>query len=178
MTTDMAEATRWFLSSSRNYLMAEYLPKIEKCLEQIDESDLWWKPNEETNSIGNLILHLCGNVRQWIISGVGGEIDGRDRQSEFDKKGGVSSRELLDRLTATLREADAVLGSLRPDDWDSRRTIQGNDVSIFEAIYHVVEHFSMHAGQIAYVTKLRAGRDLEFYDVKDGIARPKWGQPR
>jgi uncharacterized damage-inducible protein DinB len=158
--------------------MADYLPKIEKCLQQIDESDLWWRPNEETNSIGNLILHLCGNVRQWIISGLGGEIDKRERQAEFDKKDGLSRSELLDLLSTTLREADAVLESLRPDDWDARRLIQGNDVSVFEAVYHVVEHFSMHAGQIAYVTKLRIGRDLEFYDVKDGIAKPKWGRPR
>lgn len=172
----MKEMASWFVSSSRRYLASEYPAKILECLDMLNDADIWWRSNEESNSIGNLILHLCGNVRQWIVSGIGGEVDKRDRQGEFDVREGLSKKELSDRLTSTLEEVDAVLGKVDLEQWCSRRMIQGTEVSTFEAIYHVVEHFSMHTGQIAYIAKLRCGRDLGFYDVKDGIATPKWGR--
>lgn len=163
-----------FIDQSRNYLSSEYLPKLRRCVQAITDEDLWWRPNARTNSIGNLLLHLAGNVRQWIVSGIGGESDTRERQKEFDADRERSREELVEMLEDTLGEVDRVLSQLRPERLLERRIIQGREVSVFEALYHVVEHFGMHTGQVIYVTKLRTGTDLQFYETEAGIARPKW----
>jgi uncharacterized damage-inducible protein DinB len=160
-----------FLDQSRRYLGDQYLPKIAACVERLSAEDLWWRDNPASNSAGNLLLHLAGNMRQWIISGLGGAPDHRQRQREFDARDGGSAAELLEQLRNTVREADAVLAALEPESLLERRVIQGKDVTVLEAIYHVVEHFSMHTGQIIFLTKLRTGQDLEFYQVVDGVTR-------
>ena len=163
-----------FIDQSRNYLSSEYLPKIRRCVQAITDEDLWWRPNARSNSIGNLVLHLAGNVRQWIVSGIGGEADTRERQQEFDADRERSGEELVGMLEGTLVEVDGVLAQLRPEQLLERRFIQGREVSVLEALYHVVEHFGMHTGQVIYITKLRTGIDLEFYESEAGNARPKW----
>jgi uncharacterized damage-inducible protein DinB len=163
-----------FIDQSRTYLSSEYLPKIRRCIDAIDEQDVWWRPNSQSNSIGNLILHLAGNVRQWVVSGIAARPDVRERQKEFAAEGGLSRRELLELLEQTLREVDEVLAHLEADRLLERRVIQGREVTVLEAVYHVVEHFGMHTGQIIYITKARTGRDLTFYEVEAGIATPRW----
>ena len=177
MVTDVAPA---FIEASRKHLTGEYLPKIQKCLETLAEEDIWWRPGPASNSAGNLVLHLCGNARQWIVHGVGGAPDLRERSEEFAIEGGIGSAQLAHHLETTLADVDAVLAAVerdvtgRPDVLLGRRVIQGLDVSVLEAIYHVVEHFSQHAGQIFYITKMRTGGDLAFWEVSDGVARPNW----
>lgn len=163
-----------FIDRSRYYLGAEYLPKIRRCVAVMTEEDLWWRPHARSNSIGNLLLHLSGNIRQWVVSGIGGEPDVRQRQTEFDADGAHSGTELMDLLETTLRDVDRVLSGLSPAALLERRVIQGRDVTVLEALYHATEHFGMHTGQIIYIAKLRTGADLEFYDVEDGVARPQW----
>ena len=157
-----------FIAESRRYLRGEYLPKIAACVERLSDDDVWWRPNEESNSIGNLMLHLAGNVRQWIIAGVGELPDTRNRQAEFDERRQIPRDQLIEELDRTLREADVVLATLLPGALAADRTIQGRPVSVFDAVYHVVEHFSMHVGQIAYLTKARTGKELGFYRNDDG----------
>jgi uncharacterized damage-inducible protein DinB len=157
----MTDFTRAFIARSRHYLGEDFLPKIERCLEELSEEDIWWRPNEASNSIGNLVLHLSGNVRQWIISGVGGAPDLRDRDQEFEQRAPITTERLLERLAATVREADAVLAGLDPAGMLEQRRIQGFDITVGEAVYHVVEHFAMHTGQITLLTKTRLGKDLE-----------------
>lgn len=157
-----------FIAYARSYLSKDYLPKIERCLADLTDSDLWWRYNPESNTIANLLLHLSGNVRQWIVSGVGGAPDMRIRQQEFDADNSVeaySRSELLTRLKLALNDADNIMAGLTPADLLSIRQIQGYDVTVLEAIFHVVEHFSMHTGQIIYMTKALTARDLQFYDL-------------
>ncbi len=156
----MPDAAQVFIEQSRRYLSDHYLPKIEGCLEKLADEDLWWRPNEASNSVGNLLLHLAGNVRQWIVSGVGGGPDARQRQQEFDERAEIPGPVLLARLKAAVEEADRVLAGLDPTHLLDVCRIQERDVSVLEAVYHVVEHFSTHTGQIAYVAKLRVGVDL------------------
>ncbi len=171
----MSDVAQTFIDQSRRFLLVEYLRKIEQCVAELSDEDLWWRPNEVSNSVGNLLLHLAGNVRQWIIHGVGGAADVRQRPQEFDERHGSSAEPLLARLRQTLDEADRVLAGLDPADLPGPRCIQGIDVTVFEAVYHVVEHFSTHVGQIVYVTKLRTGRDLQFYEMNaDGSVRRGW----
>ena len=170
----MTEASQAFIDRSRHYLSAEYLPKIRLCLEQLTDDDVWWRANEASNSIGNLMLHLAGNARQWIVGGVGRMPDARDRQAEFDQREVIPAAELLARLTRTIAEVDAVLAAVTPVDLQQLRRIQGRDITVLEAIYHVVEHFAMHTGQIILLAKIRSAAEIRFYDVKDGVTRPRW----
>jgi uncharacterized damage-inducible protein DinB len=171
----MSELTE-FLDYSASKL-DELGSRIETCLEQLNEEQVWARGKDNENAIGNLVLHLCGNVRQWIISNVGGQPDRRDRDAEFAARAGVSKAELRQRLHATVAEALVVIRSLPEQRLSERHTIQGYDVSVMEAIYHVVEHFSMHTGQIIFATKMLTSADLGFYRhlQPDAERRPQSG---
>jgi len=140
----------------------QYLSRISRCLGQLSEQDIWWRPNLASNSAGNLVLHLAGNVRQWIVSGVGGAPDIRMRDTEFAERGPIPKRALIARLRATVREAKIILTKLPAEALLESHYIQGFHVSGLEGVAHVYEHFSYHAGQIIYLTKLKRGQDLRF----------------
>ncbi len=163
-----------FISHARSFLIEDYLPKIERCLDQLDDENVWWRGNDESNSIGNLLMHLSGNVRQWIVSGVGGAADSRERQLEFDARSGPGRAELLAMLKDSLQNASSVLSNLKSSALLEQRTIQGSEVTVLEAIFHVVEHFSMHTGQIILQTKLLTKKDLRFYDLSTGDPVATW----
>jgi uncharacterized damage-inducible protein DinB len=166
--------SRAFISCASKFLMDEYLPKIERCLEKLTDKQIWWRANEESNSIGNLILHLCGNARQWIIAGVGSQADNRNRDSEFQQRDPIPRAELLTLLRSTLSEIQVTLQTLDPATVLEHRKIQGHDVDILEAIFHVTEHFSMHTGQIIMLTKMLASSDLRFYGFEDSVPVERW----
>ncbi|HSA55773.1 MAG TPA: DinB family protein [Gemmatimonadaceae bacterium] len=161
-----------FLERSRYYLCTEYPVKVRAAVEALPQDRLWWRPNEQVNSVGNLLLHLSGNVRQWIVSGVGGQPDVRKRNMEFAARGGATAADMLGGLDATLREADAVLRAILPSELLARRSIQGRDTTVMEAVYHVVEHFAGHTGQIIWIVKMLAPGAIRFYEDGEGIARP------
>ena len=169
--TPIAEA---FITRAAAYFSTEYLPKIERCLEQLDDTQIWWRPNAKSNSIGNLVLHLCGNARQWIVAGVGGKQVARDRDAEFAQTEIVERDRLRELLRSTVAEVVATLDALDPQTLLETRRIQGNDVDVLEAVFHVTEHFSMHTGQIILLTKLLTARDLRFYDFEDGTPVHRW----
>lgn len=170
----MAETGQAFIDQARALLLTDYLPKIERCLERLTDEQTWWRAGEESNSIGNLLRHLSGNVRQWIVCGVGGAPDRRNRQLEFDAREIVPRAELLDQLKRTLDEVDETLARLAPSGLLEPRRIQGCDVTALEAVFHVVEHFSMHTGQIILITKMLTSVDLRFYDFSGGAPAANW----
>jgi uncharacterized damage-inducible protein DinB len=138
-------------------------PRITKCLEQLSEKEVWQRPNDSSNSIGNLILHICGNMRQYIISSIGGEQDRRERDKEFSATGGYTKAELLQRLETTVNEAVQVVKDATIDELLRIRSVQGYNYSGVGNIIHVTEHYSYHAGQVAFWTKLLKNKDLGFY---------------
>jgi uncharacterized damage-inducible protein DinB len=168
---DLAAA---FVESSRRYLFESFLPRLRVALDRISDADLWWRPNDASNSAGNIVLHLCGNARQWIVSGVGGAPDVRRRQQEFDERGPLPRAQLLATLDATFLDIDRTLSALDPAALLERRVIQGKEVTLLEAILHVVEHVSHHTGQILWIAKARTGADLGLWKVEEGVATPTW----
>jgi uncharacterized damage-inducible protein DinB len=170
----MNEIGQTFIASARASFAEDYLPKIERCLELLTDDQIWWRANPQSNSIGNLLLHLSGNVRQWIVCSLGGALDERNRDSEFSERRIFPRDELLARLRQTLTEADHTLAKFDPDQLLGMRVIQGLDVTALEAIFHVVEHFSMHTGQIIMMAKMFAEVDLGFYDFTDTKAVRTW----
>lgn len=163
-----------FVNRSIDFLTGEYLPKIERCLEQLTDEQIWWRPNQESNSIGNLVLHLCGNARQWIVCGLGAQPDDRNRDAEFQCRQHIHRARLVHMLRLTISDVEAVLRQFSPSSLLEKRTIQGSEVEVLEAIFHVTEHFSMHTGQIIMLTKMLAEKDLNFYDFSSGAPVHTW----
>lgn len=150
-----------FLQFSSRKLQA-LASRVDTCLARLNQEQIWARNGDHENAVGNLVLHLCGNVGQWIISSIGGAPDHRQREAEFSARGDINGKELRDRLAATVSQATAVISALNAKRLSDRVVIQGTDVSVLDAIYHVVEHFSMHAGQIIFITKMRTSAPLDF----------------
>ena len=160
-----------FVDFSRRKLLEEYWPRLQGCVASLTAEQMWWRPNEASNSIGNLLLHLNGNVRQWLVASFNRLEDTRDRPAEFAERQLIPPAALLARLGATMHDASAVLARLTEADLVSTYQIQGYTVSGIEVVYHVVEHFGMHYGQILYITKLVRGEGLGFYREPDKTGR-------
>jgi uncharacterized damage-inducible protein DinB len=182
MTTAAAdsktEVSQAFIQQAREFLRDEYLPKIERSLEKLTDEQIWWRSNLESNSIGNLILHLSGNARQWIVCGLGTLPDDRARQAEFDERRTIPRDELLSKLRRTVMAVDETLAGFDPRRLSDRFQIQGTEATALEAIFHVTEHFSMHTGQIILLTKMLAEIDLVFYDFSSGKPVHTWLQEK
>ena len=163
MTDTNADVTTLFLDYSRKKLIEQDWPRLKNCVQQLTEEQVWWRPNEASNSIGNLILHLNGNVRQWLVASFNQQEDHRNRPAEFNQAGSISAAALIEQLGATIEAASQVLARLTPEELLAQHEIQGYTVSGLYAVYQVVEHFAMHYGQILYITKNLTGKDLGFY---------------
>ncbi len=160
---DEAAPAKLFLEYSRQKLLDQYWPRLRGCVESLNDEQVWWRPNAASNSIGNLILHLNGNVRQWLVASFNRLEDSRDRAAEFDQRTPAPAAALLETLNGTLQESARTLLRLTQDDLLASYSIQGYTVSGMAAVYHVVEHFGMHYGQILYIAKMLHGQDLGFY---------------
>lgn len=143
--------------------MSENLKKITRCLTELDESEVWRRPNGSSNSVGNLLLHLSGNIRQYILAGIGGVPDTRTRDAEFSATEGLSKAELLQLLTDTVTQAMGVIGEITEPQLLNTKRVQVYDASGLGHVLHVVEHFSYHTGQITFWVKLLKNKDLGFY---------------
>ena len=151
-----------FLTFSADKLM-QLMGRIDSCVQKLTPEQIWMRAGANQNAVGNLLLHLNGNVRQWILHGVGGQADVRDRDAEFAAKDGAGAKELLARLRSTVEETAALVRTLPAGRLMERVGTQGYDCTVLAAIYHVVEHFAGHTFQIIYATKLCTGEDLGFY---------------
>lgn len=145
----------------------ENTQRIKKCLNMISEEEVWQRPNPSSNSIGNLILHLCGNITQYIISSLGNTPDTRERDSEFSTTGGFTKAELLEKIQQTADSAKTVIANQSENNLLAYRSVQGFNFSGIGIIIHVLEHYAYHTGQIAFWTKLLRDKDLGFYDGID-----------
>jgi len=151
-----------FLTAAANTL-AEDMGRIETCVARLPPEWLWARESENENAVGNLLLHLAGNVRQWILSGVGGAPDARHRAGEFSARSGADGPMLVSTLRAVVDDAVRVIGDLPHARLAEAVSIQGDDTTVLAAIFHVVEHFSGHTYQIILLTKRATHEDLGFY---------------
>lgn len=158
-----AVITELFKAEVRDKLFGEYWPRLLQCLDECDDELLWFRPNEQSNSIGNLVLHLEGNVRQWLVHGVGGKADTRKRSEEFDHHNNCPRAELLQKLERLKADVLAVLEKVDVSKLAESRIIQGFDTSVLGALFHVTEHFSYHLGQISYIVKANKNIDLGYF---------------
>ena len=163
MTISEAPIASSFLAFSRKKLLDQYWPRLRSSVEALTDEQIWWRPNEACNSVGNLLLHLNGNVTQWLVASFNHLEDKRERPAEFNQREQIDGKQLLARLGQTLEEVEKVFGRLTPDDLAATYSIQGYAVTGLDAIYQAVEHFGMHYGQMLYINKMLLGADLGFY---------------
>jgi hypothetical protein len=135
----------------------ECMTKINHCLGQLSDEQVWWRPREEMNSIGNLLLHLGGNVKQWIVSGLGMVEDVRNRPAEFSQRSPIPKAELLEQLTRVVTEAKSGLAQCTAAEMLAQRRIQGFEVTGWQAIFDCVPHFKGHTQEIICLTRLQLG---------------------
>ena len=160
------EIVKEFISESVDRINKN-TPKIISCMDELEETEVWKRPNSASNSIGNLILHLCGNITQYIISSLGEEEDKRERDKEFSASGGYSKLELIEKLNSTVKKAITVIKHMELNSLLKKRQVQGFQYSGLANIIHVTEHYSYHTGQIVYWTKLLKSKDFGFYSGID-----------
>ncbi len=134
---------------------------LETCVRKLSEEQIWQREGAHENAVGNLVLHLCGNARQWVVHGVGGEADVRVRDAEFEADGGGSGEELIALFAETMAETKKVIGAVTAERLMERVTPHGQEMTVLEAIYHVVGHLQQHVGQIILLTKQMTGTDLD-----------------
>ena len=145
------------------FRLRESEARIEKCLAELSEDDVWRRPNDASNSVGNLMLHLCGNITQYILSSLDEKEDRRDRDAEFEATEGFTRSELLERFTKVIGESIRVLENICGENLMRERSVQGFRLTGIGIAIHVIEHLSYHTGQIAFWTKLLKEKDLGFY---------------
>jgi hypothetical protein len=168
-------AASLFLDFSRMKLLEQYWPRMKKAVESLTDEQVWWRPNDASNSIGNLTLHLNGNMTQWIVASFNRQPDARNRPAEFAACGSnndaMGAADLIARLGATVERAGETLARLTEADLLATYEIQGFTVSGLQAVYQVIEHFALHYGQVLYITKQVQGRDLGFTNQLDKTGR-------
>jgi len=160
----VSRMSKAFLRES-GLLLGRYLERIQFAASRLDREQLWWRPVEGTNSVGNLVLHLRGNLTQWVVSGLGGAPDRRRRGLEFSARDGGTADELLADLTEVVDRCREIAAGLDEAELDRARSIQGYEVTGLVALYHAVEHMGYHTGQIVYVAKQLLGpkSGIDFY---------------
>jgi uncharacterized damage-inducible protein DinB len=153
----LPDVSRQFLSDSRAFLTHDYLPKIERCVSQLTPEQIWFRANDASNSIGNLLLHLAGSSRYWAIEVIGGQPTGRVRQQEFDRREPLAADRLVADLRAAVADVDRRLAELSAETLLEKRMSSDEEMTVLWCVYHIVEHFSMHTGQILTMTKALVG---------------------
>ena len=156
-----------FISEIHRRLIGEGQERILKCLDLLSEEEVWFRPNPQSNSVGNLVLHLCGNVTQWLFSTMAEEADRRHRQAEFAEQGPIAKEILKDKVVALMNKADILLKTLREDQLSQTYSVQGYRENGIAILIHITEHFSYHVGQITYFVKAHKNIDTGYYAGQD-----------
>jgi len=141
----------------------EAFDRIIHCLNQLSDDQVWWRPNDQMNSIGNLVLHVCGNLRQWVVAHVGGNKDVRNRPEEFSERGPIPVEELRQKISLVKEDINQVLDSISGDDLSQYITIQGFELTKLTALYRTTVHLEGHAGQVLYITRIQKGDDYNMF---------------
>lgn len=144
-------------------LLDQALSRIDHCVSQLDDQQVWCRPGPGQNSIGNLLLHLAGNLQQWAVEGIPQLSGNRQREAEFAADGTVSGEQLLSRLRLTVQAAAAVIEQIPDQQWTAERHIQGFQVTVLGALMHTVPHFVGHTHQIVQLARMQLGSNYRYH---------------
>lgn len=150
------------LRSEFENLLDQSMLKITNCTSQLTDAQIWWRPAEGMNSIGNLLLHLRGNLDQWMRVGIQGDCDDRDRESEFSSRESASGQELVSNLHETVVQTKNILANMQSSDWLLETSVQGFSITKAGVLMHTVPHFVGHTHQIVMLTRMQLGDQYRF----------------
>lgn len=167
MKNQSTALTNAFIDEIKRRLFTENVTRLKKCVGELTEAQIWYRPNNASNSVGNLVLHLHGNVRQWVVAGLGKNKDIRERQKEFDEKGPIPLEKMLGDIDKLMEEVNQILNNISTTDLLEVRNVQGYDESGLSILVHITEHFSYHVGQMTYIVKMLKDKDMGYYDGHD-----------
>lgn len=167
MQNSATAITTAFINEIKRRLFTESVFRLKKCVNELSEEQIWYRPNNASNSVGNLVLHLEGNIRQWVVAGLGKNKDVRERQKEFDEKGPVPIEKMLADMDKLMEEVNQIFNKVSTTDLLEVRNVQGYQESGLSILVHITEHFSYHVGQITYITKMLKDKDMGYYDGHD-----------
>lgn len=156
--------TTAFIDEIKRRLFEESIFRLKKCLSALTDEQIWYRPNKASNSVGNLVLHLHGNVRQWVVAGLGKNKDVRERQKEFDEQGPIDVEKMLANMDQLMLEVDTILNQTTAEDLLEVRNVQGYQESGLSILVHITEHFSYHVGQMTYIVKMLKDKDMGYYE--------------
>jgi len=159
--------TTSFIAEIKRRLFEESMFRLKKCLAELTEEQIWYRPNPASNSVGNLVLHLHGNVRQWVVAGLGKNKDIRERQQEFDEQGPLPTQQMIADMEQLMVEVTAILDNTTSEDLLEIRNVQGFQESGLSILVHITEHFSYHVGQMTYIVKMLNDKDMGYYEGHD-----------
>ncbi|MFK7978993.1 MAG: DinB family protein [Saprospiraceae bacterium] len=167
MQNQSTTLTTAFIAEIKRRLFEESMVRLKKCLAELTEEQIWYRPNNASNSVGNLVLHLHGNVRQWVVAGLGKNKDVRERQLEFNEQGPVPTNKMLADMDRLMVEVNTILDKMTSDDLLEVRNVQGFQESGLSILVHITEHFSYHVGQMTYIVKMLKDMDMGYYAEHD-----------
>lgn len=156
------------LYSARKRIVEDFAAQIRFCLNALHEEQIWWRPNEKANSIGNLVLHVCGSTWNYIVQAIGGENFDRDREAEFAERKEIPRAELLRRFDAMISSVEEVLSRITPEQLNTTTDRTGKETTFARIILHVLAHVATHMGQIVYITKM----------LEEGVVDELWIKTR
>lgn len=163
MMSELEKVKSLLLADVHRRLFIEGSDRIKKCLSHLSTEQIWYKNNDNTNTVGNLILHLCGNVRQYILHGIDGQTDIRKRHLEFSETGPIATEALIEKLDQLEKDVTTAFNRIKAEHLIEKRTVQGFDENVTSILVHVAEHFSYHVGQITFYTKYTLDLDTGYY---------------
>lgn len=167
MQNSATALTTAFINEIKRRLFTESVFRLKKCVNELTEAQIWYRPNNSSNSVGNLVLHLHGNVRQWVVAGLGKNKDVRERQKEFDEKGPIAVEKMLADIDKLMEEVNQILNQTSTEDLLEVRNVQGYEETGLSILVHITEHFSYHVGQMTYIVKMLKDKDMGYYDGHD-----------
>ena len=162
MENQLSDSLACEISLQTIQLLDQSVVKLKHCLAQLDEDELWWRPQPELNSVGNLLLHMEGNLRQWSIVALGSEEDRRQRDREFSATRRLLKSKVWEQVSITVEEAKTVISEVQPTRWLDRLVVQGFDVNVINAVIHTTTHFQGHTHQVILLTRMIRGEGYSF----------------
>ncbi len=163
-----------FLNECKNRIDSSF-QRLYHCLDQLDDKQIWWRPNDKMNSIGILITHICGSFRQWTITIMNNAEDMRDRPEEFLNDRKINKEALLQRARKLKSDFLKAIYNLDCSRLTEQRRIQGWDITLMSAIFRALTHLEGHIGQIMLLTRIQLGDNYKiFWTPQTGEQKAEW----
>ncbi|HVR41085.1 MAG TPA: DUF1572 family protein [Thermoanaerobaculia bacterium] len=160
----MSDVETLLIASLKNRITRIFPAQIRECLAELDDEQIWWRPNESTNAIGNIVVHVSGSLNHYLNRAIGGFEYNRDRAAEFAERRHIPKAELLEVFEGMVAKAEQTFAAVTPERLGAPSPEPTMYTLLIEDLIAVATHIANHAGQIIWITKM----------LKEGAASEVW----